>query len=113
MTTWLKKARMHLRLFFKSIRFRLTLWSTAILVVILLVFSIFVYYRQAQYLLVDTRVQLLDQAQRLASLYHLTNQAGTGPVSSQLPDLTTLNSGILSGSEARLSSGQMAAQSKR
>jgi signal transduction histidine kinase len=100
MTTWLKKARMHLRLFFKSIRFRLTLWSTAILVVILLVFSIFVYYRQAQYLLVDTRVQLLDQAQRLAPLYHLADQAGTGPASSQLPDLTMLNSGMLSGSEA-------------
>ena len=100
MTDWVKKVRMHLRLFFKSIRFRLTLWSTAILVVILLVFSIFVYYRQAQYLQVDMRVQLLDQAQRLAPLYHLTGQAGTGPVSSQLPDFTTLNSGMFSSSEA-------------
>ena len=69
MTAWLKKARIRLRLFFKSIRFRLTLWTAAILVVILLVFSIFVYYRQAQYLTIDTRIQLQEQAQRLSPLY--------------------------------------------
>jgi signal transduction histidine kinase len=88
------KRRLPLRVFFKSIRFRLTLWTAAILVVILLVFSIFVYYRQTQYLLIDARVQLQDQAQRLAPLYRYVGLVGPGLASSQLPDFTAMNSQV-------------------
>ena len=67
-----------LRTFIKSIRFRLTLWTAAILVVILFAFSIFVYYRQAQYLTIDARIQLQEQAQRLAPLYRYVGMAEPG-----------------------------------
>jgi signal transduction histidine kinase len=83
-----------LRSFFKSIRFRLTLWTAAILVVILLVFSIFVYYRQAQYLTIDARIQLQEQAQRLAPLYRYAGLAEPGLPAAQLPDFSAMNSQV-------------------
>ena len=100
MTAWLKKATLRVRMFFKSIRFRLTLWSVAILVVILLVFSIIVYYRQAQYLTIDARIQLQEQAQSLAPLYRYAGMVEPGLASAQLPDPATLNSGVLSANES-------------
>jgi signal transduction histidine kinase len=83
-----------LRTFFKSIRFRLTLWTAAILVVILLVFSSFVYYRQAQYLTIDARGQLQEQAQRLAPLYRYAGLAEPGLPAAQLPDFSAMNSQV-------------------
>jgi signal transduction histidine kinase len=100
MTAWLKKTTLRLRLFLKSIRFRLTLWTAAILVVILLAFSIFVYYRQAQYLMIDARIQLQEQAQQLSPLYRYVGMAEPGVTGSPLPDFTSLSSQVLSPGES-------------
>ena len=100
MTAWLKKASLRLRLFFKSIRFRLTLWTAAILVVILLAFSIFVYYRQTQYLLVDRRAQLQEQAQQLSPLYRYVGMAEPGLPGAQIPDFTSVGSQVLPAGES-------------
>jgi len=86
-------------LFFKSIRFRLTLWTAAILAVILVVFSIFVYYRQAQYLTIDARVLLQEQAQRLAPLYHSGGPDVAGRVVVQMPDFSTMSTQVFPAGE--------------
>ena len=88
-----------LRTFLKSIRFRLTLWTAAILVVILFVFSIFVYYRQAQYLMIDARIQLQEQTQSLAPLYRYVGMAEPGLPAAQLPDFTSMNSQVFPAGE--------------
>ena len=99
MTAWLKNAGHRLGLFFKSIRFRLTLWTAAILVVILLAFIIFVYYRQEQFLIIDARIQLQEQAQRLTPLYHNAGLPEPGQPAAPLPDPAMLSSGMLSADE--------------
>ena len=53
-----KTAGRGLRFLFQSIRFRLTLWSVAVLAVILLAFSLFVYSRQFYDLKNEVRAEL-------------------------------------------------------
>ncbi len=62
--------RPRLREFTHSIRFRLTLWTVAILAVILLIFSIFVYTRTAYDLEIQAYTQLQSQSQQLGMLFH-------------------------------------------
>jgi len=54
---------------FKSIRFRLTLWFVAILAIILLIFSVIIYTRQARDLQFETLNQLQAKSQQLQVLY--------------------------------------------
>ncbi len=101
MTARVEKSRLlvRLRTFFKSIRFRLTLWTAAVVVVILLVFSTFVYYRQAQYLTIDVRIQLQELAQRLTPLYRYVGLAEPGLPAAQLPDFTSTNTQVFPAGE--------------
>ncbi len=72
-----RRSRSRLHHFVYSIRFRLTLWSVAILSLVLLVFSAFVVFTQAHLLQVEAENQLQLQSQRLANLYD--------PLTRQLP----------------------------
>ena len=57
--------------FIHSIRFRLTLWTAAVLTVILFVFCVFIYTRQAYDMQIHMQAQLQLKSQQLASIYHL------------------------------------------
>lgn len=78
--------------FIHSIRFRLTLWTAAVLTVILIVFCIFVYSRQAYDLQIHTQTQLQLKAQQLASIYRMAgfSQDDDHP----LPSGTSIQTGI-------------------
>jgi heavy metal sensor kinase len=67
-THWRIRAGAALREFTRSIRFRLTLWTVAILVVILLAFSAFIYSRTASDLQTQAVNQLQAQAQQASVL---------------------------------------------
>lgn len=84
MLSWLKGAGRNLRLFFQSIRFRLTLWSVGVLAVILLVFSLFVYSRQFYDLQNEVRAELELKTQQMLLLYRVLGvfQQGGESVSS-------------------------------
>lgn len=58
-------------LFIHSIRFRLTLWTAAVLSIILVVFCVFIYTRQAYDLQMRSQTQLQIKAQQLAVLYRM------------------------------------------
>jgi len=60
------------RMFLRSIRFRLTLWSITILALILLAFSVFVYIRQAQELEMEAVAKLQLRSQQLAVYIQLS-----------------------------------------
>ena len=81
------RGRSRLREFVQSIRFRLTLWTVAILAVILLVFCVFVYTRTAYDLEVQGYTQLQVQAQQLAMLFrappHSEQEEQTAPTGLQ------------------------------
>ena len=70
MKSWLSRAGHTLRIFLSSIRFRLTLWSLAILALILLTFSVFVYTRQAQALQIFAQSQLEITYSQFQDLFH-------------------------------------------
>jgi heavy metal sensor kinase len=57
--------------FIHSIRFRLTLWTAAVLTVILFVFCVFIYTRQAYDMQLHMQAQLQLKSQQLASIYRL------------------------------------------
>lgn len=59
--------------FVQSIRFRLTLWTAAVLTMILFAFCIFVYTRQAHDLQLYTQTQLQLKAQQLVSYYRMAS----------------------------------------
>ena len=67
----LKNAGRNLRLFFQSIRFRLTLWSVAVLAVILLAFSLFVYSRQMYDLQNEVQAELEYKTQQMLVIYRV------------------------------------------
>jgi signal transduction histidine kinase len=67
-----KSWRRRLGLFVKSIRFRLTLLNVAILAVILVAFSVFVYTRQAQVLQIQAQSQLSAKTQQLEGMYRMS-----------------------------------------
>jgi hypothetical protein len=67
-----KSWRRRLALFVKSIRFRLTLLNVAILAVILVAFSVFVYTRQAQVLQIQAQSQLSAKTQQLEGMYRMS-----------------------------------------
>ncbi|HEX9017573.1 MAG TPA: ATP-binding protein [Anaerolineaceae bacterium] len=69
MRSRLSNAFKSLGLMLRSIRFRLTLWSVAILAIILLAFSVFVYTRQAADLQVFTQSQLEITYQQIQDLF--------------------------------------------
>ena len=70
MKSWLSRAGHAIHFILHSIRFRLTLWSLAILAVILLVFNLFVYTRQAQSLQLFAQSQLEITSQQMGDLFH-------------------------------------------
>ncbi len=86
--TWLVKLVKRLWLFFHSIRIRLTLWTVAILTVILAGFSIFIYTRQVTELRTIAQAQLQSQSQQLIVLYRLAGLFNPQAGPFQLPDLS-------------------------
>jgi signal transduction histidine kinase len=88
-----------LQQFATSIRFRLSLWTTTVLVVILLVFSIFVYTRQVYDMQVDTQNYLEAKTRQIELLYKISSLFNTTSGQVELPDLTTLSSTLLSDQE--------------
>ena len=95
MKLWLRKTGRQIVFFLNSIRFRLTLWSVAILAVILLVFCGFVYYRQAEMLRLDIRSQLQLRTQQLSGLYRYSGVLGPDEDHFQPPDLAPRGMGLL------------------
>ena len=78
-----------LRLFFQSIRFRLALWMAGILAVILVVFSVFIYTRQAYELQLRAQAQLQSKVQQLEGLYRIAlspEGEGEGSLGLSLPN---------------------------
>ena len=93
MRSALTRFRHEVNLFFHSIRFRLTLWTVAILAVLLLVFSAFVYTRQVSDLEGQARTRLALKVQQFQLLLH-------GPIESngsilQTPDFTQREQALL------------------
>lgn len=85
------------RIFLKSIRFRLTLWSAGVLAVILVLFCLFVYSRQSYDLEAATRTELEVKAQQIGLLYRTTgvfDPSGNG-LSISSAELIQRESGLL------------------
>jgi signal transduction histidine kinase len=83
----LKYSSSRLRTFFNSIRFRLTLWSAGVLAIILVIFSLFVYSRQASDLQNAAQTELGFKAQQMILLYRMVGlfeQGGQTPDSADL-----------------------------
>ena len=87
MKTWLRSAVKRIGIFLHSIRFRLTLWTVAIVSLILLAFSIFIYTRQTQDLQIVAQAQLQSQSQQLIVLYRLAGLFNPQMSPFQAPDL--------------------------
>ena len=85
--------------FVHSIRFRLTMWSTAILALILLAFSFFVYYRQANDLQLEAHNQLQSKAQQVVTLYQMSGLFDQDRGHFQAPPLMVKGSGLISANE--------------
>jgi heavy metal sensor kinase len=99
MLVWLWNRVGSIWVFVQSIRFRLTMWSTAILTVILLVFSFFVYYRQANDLQYESHNQLQIKSQQLVLLYQASGLFDPDRKRFQAPELMIKGSGLISGKE--------------
>ena len=69
--------------FFRSIRFRITLWFVVILAIILGAFSLFIYFRQTQVLRAETSSRLIAQQSQLENYYravfHALNEKESEP----------------------------------
>jgi heavy metal sensor kinase len=85
---WFQRSASNLMVFFGSIRFRLTLWTAAILSLILLVFSIFIYSRQSYDLQLRAQTQLQLKTQQIEALYRLTGTEEGDAEHPNIPDLT-------------------------
>jgi signal transduction histidine kinase len=96
MRTSIKNILSRLRVLFDSIRFRLTLWFVAILALVLVVFSAFIYTLQARDLTRETVDRLENKIRQIQSLDHNANE----PFESQItiPDISQ-NAGPLLGTE--------------
>ncbi|MDD5369061.1 MAG: ATP-binding protein [Anaerolineaceae bacterium] len=75
--------------FFHSIRFRLTLWTVAILAVILVIFSGIIYYRQLQDLQIEAQNHLQLKYQQVQTLYRVAGLVDAEGDHFQPPDLTS------------------------
>ncbi len=98
MWVWLKSTGRRLRIFLKSIRFRLTLWSAGVLAVILVLFSLFIYSRQALDFQVQRRNELEAKAQQIALMYRGAFEHG-GPLPTRA-DLLQPGNGALDSTDA-------------
>jgi signal transduction histidine kinase len=88
MKTWLRSGAKRMGIFLHTIRFRLTLWTVAIVSLILLAFSIFIYTRQIQNLQIVAQAQLQSQSQQLIVLYRLAGLFNPQISPFQVPDLS-------------------------
>jgi signal transduction histidine kinase len=95
----LREAGKRIWTFAQSIRFQLTLWSVAILAVILLIFSAFVYLRQSHDLQIDTENQLQIKTQQLELLYRVSGAFDTDNDHFQAPNLNQDGSALLQDKE--------------
>jgi len=86
-------------MFVQSIRFRLTMWSTAILAVILVAFCFFIYYRQSNDLKFEARNQLQVKSEQLMVMYQVSGLFDPDRSHFQAPDLVIRGSGLISGNE--------------
>lgn len=84
-----------LRTFFQSIRFRLTLWTVAILAVILAVFCAFVYTRQAYDLQLHTQAQLQIKSQQIEGVYRMALSVDSEGDHPAMPNLSGASGVIL------------------
>jgi signal transduction histidine kinase len=83
-----------IRDFSQSIRFRLALWSGAIVAIILLAFCIFIYYRQARDLEMVTLNELRGQTVQLSGAYRLSESAEVNSTGNTSAPVFTLSSRI-------------------
>lgn len=96
MRTSIRSILSRLRMLFDSIRFRLTLWFVAILALVLVVFSVFIYTLQARDLTRQTVERLESKIRQIQSL----DQNAREPFESQItiPDISQ-NAGPLLGTD--------------
>ena len=85
--------------FFRSIRFRLTLWYLVILAPVLILFSIFVYTRQRDDLVAAERGYALIKSRQLDGLYHALTVATPGSNVIEFPDISSWGTAIIQENE--------------
>ncbi|MCL4559628.1 MAG: ATP-binding protein [Chloroflexi bacterium] len=88
------------RLVVHSVRFRLTLWTLAILALVLAAFSGFVYYRQMQDVEYETRVRLEDRVRQFGLLFRIVGTGFLEQGNSILPILNQNGVSVLQPGEA-------------
>jgi signal transduction histidine kinase len=100
MVSWGYRARQHLGQFVHSIRVRLVLWFVLILGVVMLVFSGFIYFRQAQDVHTAAIARLNYAVERINESSHEGDRTGvqsSGMIQAIIGDTTSLSSTLQDG----------------
>ncbi|MHC1782633.1 MAG: ATP-binding protein [Anaerolineaceae bacterium] len=93
--SWFERSNDRLLVFISSIRFRLTIWTAAILSLILLGFSIFIYSRQVYDLQLRAETQLQLKTQTFETQFRQTGDEESDHEGGLLPGLVQLNNSTL------------------